>query len=120
MIHWQRFEGALILAASLWLLTLLPGATLPLWALALLFFAPDLAFAAYLAGPRAGAALYNLLHLYALGLGLLTLGLALPQPLLVTLGALWLGHAGFDRMLGYGLKSATGFHDTHLGRIGRG
>jgi hypothetical protein len=28
-------------------------------------------------------------------------------------------HIGFDRMLGYGLKHASGFGDTHLGRIGR-
>jgi len=27
--------------------------------------------------------------------------------------------AHFDRMLGYGLKYASGFGDTHLGRIGR-
>ena len=35
-------------------------------------------------------------------------------------GALiWIAHIGFDRALGYGLKYATGFRDTHLGRIGR-
>lgn len=30
-----------------------------------------------------------------------------------------LAHAGFDRMLGYGLKSPEGFTVTHLGTIGR-
>jgi hypothetical protein len=30
-----------------------------------------------------------------------------------------LAHVGFDRALGYGLKYATGFGDTHLGRKGR-
>jgi hypothetical protein len=38
---------------------------------------------------------------------------------LVAGAAIWLGHVGFDRMLGYGLKYATGFRDTHLGVIGR-
>ena len=28
-------------------------------------------------------------------------------------------HVGFDRMLGYGLKYASAFNETHLGRIGR-
>ncbi|MGD9659519.1 MAG: DUF4260 family protein, partial [Methylocystis sp.] len=27
---------------------------------------------------------------------------------------------GFDRALGYGLKSGTAFRDTHLGRVGGG
>jgi hypothetical protein len=43
----------------------------------------------------------------------------MPTPLLVVLGALWLAHSGFDRMLGYGLKSPDGFSFTHLGRIGK-
>lgn len=34
--------------------------------------------------------------------------------------AIWLGHIGFDRLLGYGLKHAHGFRFTHLGLIGRG
>ena len=33
---------------------------------------------------------------------------------------IWCAHIGFDRALGYGLKSAAGFEFTHLGRIGRG
>jgi hypothetical protein len=32
---------------------------------------------------------------------------------------IWLAHVGFDRALGYGLKYATAFGDTHLGRIGK-
>ena len=32
---------------------------------------------------------------------------------------LWLAHIGIDRALGYGLKYATGFSYTHLGRIGK-
>jgi hypothetical protein len=50
---------------------------------------------------------------------LLAIGLLMPVPLLGVLGALWLAHSGFDRMLGYGLKSPEGFSFTHLGRIGK-
>ncbi|MCP1168021.1 DUF4260 domain-containing protein [Limimaricola litoreus] len=114
---WQRIEGALVLAASLWIHATVDGG-LSIWAAVLLFFAPDIGFAAYLFGPRWGALGYNLLHLYGFGAALLAVGLGLGMPLWAALGALWLGHAGFDRMLGYGLKSREGFTDTHLGRIG--
>jgi hypothetical protein len=84
---------------------------------AVLFFAPDVSFAGYLAGPRVGAALYNVAHSYVAPLALATTLLALgagPNLVLV-----WAAHIGFDRALGYGLKYPSGFGDTHLGRIGR-
>jgi hypothetical protein len=31
--------------------------------------------------------------------------------------AIWAAPIGFDRLLGYGLEDATGFKDTHLGRV---
>src|SRR5262245_4344353 len=37
-------------------------------AFALLFLAPDLSMLGYFAGPRVGAAIYNLVHTYALAL----------------------------------------------------
>ncbi len=86
-----------------------------------LFFSPDLGMLFYLASPRIGALVYNMLHLYGPGLLLAVLGMAVLGNLgLVVLGLLWVGHVGFDRMLGYGLKGVSGFADTHLGRIGRG
>ena len=36
------------------------------------------------------------------------------------LALILLAHIAADRALGYGLKYATGFKDTHLGQIGRG
>jgi hypothetical protein len=30
--------------------------------------------------------------------------------------AVWAGHIGADRLLGYGLKYPTGFRDTYLGK----
>ena len=117
-IIWQRVEGALVFVAALALFAT-SGSDLPWWAALLLFFAPDLSFFTYAMGPRIGSWGYNLVHVYAFGLGLLAIGSLMALPLLVGLGALWLGHCGFDRMLGYGLKSETSFQDTHLGRIGK-
>lgn len=89
------------------------------WLYAVLFLAPDVSFAAYAAGPRLGALAYNALH-STIGPAILAgFGLLLTNPLLLGLAAIWAAHIGFDRMLGYGLKYASAFNDTHLGRIGR-
>jgi Domain of unknown function (DUF4260) len=117
-ITWQRLEGAGVCISALALYALLGEGIV--WFLAIfLFFAPDISFAGYLAGPRVGALAYNLVHLYAFGTVLLAAGVGLNLPVLAALGALWVAHAGFDRALGYGLKSPEGFTVTHLGKIGR-
>ncbi len=122
-ILWQRLEGALVFIAMLVVLISMDATSVlgPIWVLVLLFFAPDLSFAGYLGGPRLGAAVYNLVHLYGFGLALIGIGFLIGLSVqLVILGMLWTAHAGFDRMLGYGLKELTAFTDTHLGRIGKG
>ena len=90
------------------------------WLFAALILVPDISMLGYLAGPRVGAGVYNLAHNWvfvaiwfaaAWLLGGSNLSLSLP----LILGA----HIGIDRALGYGLKLPTGFHDTHLGRIGK-
>ena len=116
-VLWQRVEGVIIFAVGL-VLFQHGNDAMPWWGALLIFFAPDLSFVGYLLGPRTGALCYNAVHIYALGAALLAIGLITPIPLLVVLGALWLAHSGFDRMLGYGLKSPEGFAFTHLGRIG--
>lgn len=118
VIVWQRVEGGLVFVAALALYTQVEP-VLPWWGALLVFFAPDLSFFAYGAGARFGSWIYNLVHVYALGVGLMALGGLLGLPLLAALGALWLAHSGFDRMLGYGLKAQTSFKDTHLGRLGK-
>ena len=117
---WQRLEGALVLlGAALWHWSHAPG--WPLWLWVALALAPDLAMIGYLFGPRFGAGLYNSAHLYAGGVLLGGIGHAFGFPVTITdLGLLWMAHVGFDRALGYGLKELSGFHSTHLGRIGRG
>jgi len=62
------------------------------------------------------------LHLTHSKLGpALLAGLALwyGSPWLLQATLIWFAHIGFDRALGYGLKYASAFSDTHLGRIGR-
>ena len=85
----------------------------------LLFLTPDLAMLAYLAGSKPGAWIYNLAHTYALALGLVIAGHLSNHRVTLGLGLIWCAHIGFDRALGYGLKSAEGFRFTHLGKIGR-
>jgi hypothetical protein len=60
-----------------------------------------------------------LLHHKALAIAVGVAGWLLGQPLLMLAGTVLLFHSAFDRMLGYGLKHATGFQDTHLGRVGK-
>jgi hypothetical protein len=88
------------------------------WLFAVLLLAPDLSFAAYLAGSRPGAIAYNALHATIAPLLLGLAGILLPSPMAESVALIWLAHIGIDRALGYGLKYAGGFGFTHLGRIG--
>ena len=92
------------------------------WMYAALFFVPDVAFAAFLAGPRIGAIAYNTLHstigpLALAGFAWAVDGRGILGQILLATAVIWIGHVGFDRMLGYGLKYASGFKDTHLGKL---
>ena len=89
------------------------------WIYAILFLVPDLSFAGYLAGPRAGAIVYNAAHSYMAPMTLMVTGFAIEAPLVLSIAMIWLAHIGIDRALGYGMKYVTGFGFTHLGRIGR-
>ena len=89
------------------------------WVYAVLFFAPDLSFAGYLAGPKVGAIVYNIAHSYMGPMALMTTGFTISEPLVLSVAMIWMAHIGFDRALGYGLKYASGFGFTHLGRIGK-
>ncbi|MGR3464170.1 DUF4260 domain-containing protein [Limimaricola sp.] len=117
MIGWQRLEGAVVFCAALVLFAYLDDGV-AWWLAVILFFAPDISFAAYALGPRVGAVGYNIAHLYGFGAILIAIGLMAGAMTVSALGALWLAHAGIDRMLGYGLKSPEGFKITHLGPIG--
>jgi len=111
-----RLEGLTLFAGMTLLYVVWDGSW---WVYAVLFLAPDLSFAAYLAGPRVGAIVYNTAHSYMAPMALMTTGFALSSPLVLSIAMIWLAQIGFDRALGYGLKYAVGFGFTHLGRIGK-
>jgi Domain of unknown function (DUF4260) len=111
-----RLEGLALFAGMTLLYGVWDGSW---WVYAILFLAPDLSFAGYLAGPRAGAVIYNAAHSYMAPMTLMTTGFALSAPLVLSIAMIWLAHIGFDRTLGYGLKYFAGFGFTHLGRIGK-
>lgn len=106
-----RVEGLAVLAVALAAYFSLDG---PLWLLAVLALAPDLAMLGYLAGPRVGAAVYNVAHVYALPLALAGVGYSFDVRIAVLAAAVWTAHVGADRLVGYGLKYDSGFRDTHL------
>jgi len=110
-----RLEGLLLVAAATatYFHLGLSGAMF-----GVLFLAPDLALLGYLAGARPGALAYNTTHstIGPLALGAVAL---LAAPAALPFALIWLAHIGLDRALGYGLKYATGFAFTHLGRVGR-
>jgi hypothetical protein len=87
------------------------------WVWALLFFAPDISMLGYFINNRVGAFTYNLFHHRGIALLLVAIGYFLNLEIILAIGILLFAHASFDRILGYGLKYATGFKDTHLGRL---
>ena len=111
----QRLEGLAALGLAVTAYAMLGQSWL---VFGLLFLAPDLAMLGYLRSAKAGAASYNLVHTYAVPALLALFGLVV-GPLAYGLAAIWVGHIGFDRALGYGLKLETGFGDTHLGAKGK-
>ena len=87
------------------------------WLFAILLFVPDLSLAAYTINTRIGSAIYNLAHTSVLPLLLAGLCLVGGMSFGLQLALIWLAHIGMDRTVGYGLKYATHFKDTHLSRV---
>ncbi|NNE51272.1 MAG: DUF4260 domain-containing protein [Sulfitobacter sp.] len=83
----------------------------------LLILAPDLAMAGYVLGPRIGALSYNMVHSYVAPAFLAATGWLSGSEALFPVALVWVVHLGLDRTLGYGLKYASGFQDTHLNRV---
>jgi hypothetical protein len=89
------------------------------WLFALLILAPDLSMFGYLAGPQIGAIAYNAVHTLVAPGALALAAWLFTSPSTMALALILAAHIAADRALGYGLKHASGFKDTHLGRIGR-
>ena len=85
--------------------------------LVVLFLVPDLAMLGYLFGNRVGAAVYNVVHVYATPLAFGGLAFLFGWHLGIQLALIWVLHIAVDRLVGYGLKYGNGFKETHLGRV---
>ena len=88
------------------------------WIYALLFFIPDISFAAYLINTKIGSAVYNIFHHKGIMIAMIVTGYYTELEWILAVGIVFLGHAAFDRIFGYGLKFSDDFKHTHLGRIG--
>ena len=90
------------------------------WWLPAFFLVFDASMAGYLRDKRVGAICYNLVHAYVAPALLLLSYVLSGTRWFAFAGLLWAFHIAGDRVLGYGLKFASSFQDTHLGRIGAG
>jgi hypothetical protein len=107
-----QLEGLALAAAGLWLY--FGHFELSGWLFLLFILAPDVALFAYIAGARVGAHAYNATHTYIVPLLLITTGMTMSFPVVLTLGLAWLIHIAVDRAIGYGLKYPSAFKRTHL------
>ncbi|MEQ7154055.1 DUF4260 domain-containing protein [Brevundimonas aurifodinae] len=110
-----RLEGLALLVVAC---VLYHRTGLSWWWFAGLFLVPDLSFLAYGLGRGAGTLAYNLTHTEVgpVALGLVGLTVA---PAALSFALIWAAHVGWDRLVGYGLKSASSFDHTHLGPVGK-
>jgi hypothetical protein len=115
-LTWLRVEALSIAVAAV---VVFAGTGQPWWLVPALFLVPDLSAFGYLAGPKAGAWIYNLVHSTPLPLALLAAGAAWHHDALIVAGAIGLFHLGLDRVLKFGLKYDHGFGLTHLGSNGK-
>lgn len=106
-----RIEALLLFAASI-IVFALQG--LDWWIYPLLVLLPDVFMVGYLKSTKLGAIVYNIGHSTPVPAILLGLGLLDTNSWLIALAAIWFGHIGWDRLLGYGLKYNDSFKHTHL------
>lgn len=87
------------------------------WLFAALLFLPDLSMIGYAFNLTRGAQVYNIAHTYTLPLVLFGAALVADWSPGLQIAVIWAAHIGFDRLMGYGLKYATAFKDTHIQRL---
>jgi|SRR5579859_2125370 len=109
-----RLEGAILFVCAVALYINRQGSLI---LFLLLILAPDVSMTGYLANPRIGSLIYNVVHVYMLPAVLLAISLSVGLPLGAQIALIWLAHIGMDRIVGYGLKYPTAFKDTHLQRV---
>ena len=111
---WLRLDGLVLFAATI---LLFAGQHQKWWIYPLLLLVPDIFMLGYLKDSKIGALLYNIGHSYFVPTFVIYSGWYRHHPLTIAIGLIWLGHVGWDRFFGYGLKYDTRFKDTHLGKL---
>ncbi len=111
-----RLEELGFFILTIYLFTLLPY---PWWLYPLLLFVPDISILGYMINSTTGAYLYNFIHHRGISMILYAAGMLLGTYLMALVGLILFAHSSLDRVFGYGLKHTEGFHETHLGRIGK-
>lgn len=109
-----QLEELAMTVGAIYIISLL-DLSLGWWEYLLLFFAPDIGIAGYLAGNKTGAITYNLFHHKGIAIALAVAGVVLQNDYVLFAGPILFAHASFDRIFGFGLKQFTGFKHTHLG-----
>lgn len=82
-----------------------------------LLLSPDLTMVGYLANPKIGAIVYNLVHTIIAPIVLGVLSMAVGWQLGFALALILAAHIGMDRAVGYGLKYGDAFKRTHIGAV---
>ena len=111
---WLRLEGSVLLISTI---VLFSGQHQKWWLYPALLLVPDVFMLGYLRNKTIGALFYNLGHSYFLPVIVIYSGWHWHHSLTIGVGLIWLGHIGWDRFFGYGLKYDSGFKETHLGSL---
>lgn len=106
-----RIEALLLFGASIFVFAI---QGLDWWIYPLLLLVPDIFMLGYLRNTRVGALFYNVGHSMLMPTILLVWGMIATNHWLIAIAAIWFGHIGWDRVLGYGLKYNDSFKHTHL------
>ena len=112
---WLKLEGGVVLVSAVLAYS---AQGWNKWWFLLFLLVPDISMLGYVFGQNVGRKVYNLGHSYILPAILGGLGLLNDVTLMQQASLIWIGHIGFDRLQGYGLKIDS-FNQTHLGNIGR-
>ena len=89
------------------------------WWFPALLFLPDIGMLGYIINSKVGAFTYNLFHYRFVAALVAVVGLTFGNDNWKLAAIIMFAHISFDRALGYGLKYNDGFHNTHLGVIGK-
>jgi len=111
---WLRLDGLVLFVATI---IFFASTHQHWWLYPVLLFVPDIFMVGYIKDSKLGALLYNFGHSYFAPTVVALWGWAAKDAAVIAIGVIWLGHVGWDRFFGYGLKYDTRFKDTHLGSL---